>query len=185
MKVTARKLTNIKDLATISMCVAMIVVCSWLTIPFTVNFTLQTLAIFIVSALLSFKKSMATVCVYILIGVLGVPVFSGFGAGPAALFGATGGFIVGFLFIPLSMKIFRNRDKKSKIRTAFAMSAGLVACYISGTVWYCTVYGSLSVMGVLSAVSVCVLPFILPDAFKIFLAVIISSRISYSKIFNT
>ena len=88
---------NIKSLARMAICTALIVVCSWLTVPFTVPFTMQTFAIFFTVCLLGPWQGMISILVYILLGAVGVPVFSGFRGGLDALLGPTGGYILGFL----------------------------------------------------------------------------------------
>ena len=96
MERTTSKLT-VKDLAQISMMTALTAVCAWLTIPFTVPFTMQTFAVFTTLLLLDGRKGTIAILLYIALGAAGVPVFSGFGAGIGVLAGPTGGYIVGFL----------------------------------------------------------------------------------------
>jgi biotin transport system substrate-specific component len=122
------------------------------------------------------KKSILAVLVYILIGICGVPVFSGFGAGVAAILGPTGGYIIGFIFIPLIMNVF-IRGKSNKLILSISMLIALLVCYLVGTAWYCLVYNSLSPVGIWSAISICVIPFVIPDLFKILIATLISARL--------
>ena len=164
----------IKESVAVSMCTAMIVISSWLSIPFAVSFTLQTLAIFTVSALFKFRISFSSVALYILIGLCGLPVFSGFTGGPSALVGPTGGFIIGFLLIPVIIKCF---GAKRKLMLAVSMLAALLLCYTVGTIWYTVMYAGITLEGCLSALAVCVLPFIIPDILKIALAVLLWSRL--------
>jgi biotin transport system substrate-specific component len=156
------------------MCAAVIVLSSWLAVPFTVSFTLQTLAIFVISEVFSLRISITAVLIYVLLGLCGLPVFSGFSGGIAALLGPTGGFIIGFLVIPLIMFLF---PKKGKILSGASMISALLVCYTLGTVWYLALYSGFTAQGILSAITVCVFPFILPDLAKITIAVILSSRI--------
>ena len=167
--------TYVQSMITVAMCTGIIVISSWLTIPFTVNFTLQTLAIFIISALFGIKKSIVSLTVYVIIGACGLPVFSGLGAGPSVLFGPTGGYLLGFFFIPITIHLFGNR---SRIALAFSMLAGLILCYTFGTLWYIALYGISASEGVIGILAVCVFPFIIPDAIKVFIATIIVSRLS-------
>ena len=159
---------------TVSMCTAIIAISAWLTIPFTVSFTLQTLAIFVISAVFKLRISISSVALYILLGACGLPIFSGFGAGLSALLGPTGGYILGFVFIPIIMSLIPHNKK---IMLALSMTISLLACYTLGTVWYLLAYGSFAVADIVGALSICVLPFILPDAIKIALAVILATRL--------
>ncbi len=88
-----------RELAQIALTVALIAVCAWTTVPvFFIPFTLQTFAVAFAGALLGWKRGTIAVGVYILMGLIGIPVFSGFKAGAAALFGSTGGFFFWFFF---------------------------------------------------------------------------------------
>ena len=87
------------DLVYIAMSVALITVCSWIQIPATIPFTLQTFAVFLTVSLLGGWRANVAVLVYILLGALGAPVFASFKGGIGALMGPTGGYIFGFMFI--------------------------------------------------------------------------------------
>ena len=150
----------------------LIIICAWITVPAPLPFTLQTFAIFLATGLLGFKGSVASVAVYILAGAVGLPVFSGFSAGTGVLSGPTGGYIIGFLFIPIVSHLVR-RVFKGKYLTV-SLVAGLVICYLCGSIWYAFWLGEGSYIASLTAT---VLPFILPDAVKLFIAVIIIRRI--------
>lgn len=163
------------DIASISLCTALICVCSWIQVPYAVPFTLQTFAIFFTAMTFGVKKSLIATVVYILLGVVGVPVFSGFQGGIAALTGATGGFILGFIPAVITVSLGSQKFGKGTLASVIYCTLGLVLCYSSGVLWYAFVYGGGNL---LSAFYVCVLPFLLPDAAKIFLAIIISKRIS-------
>lgn len=170
-----RRYTYIYDITIIAVCTAIMVVSSWLCIPFGVNFSLQTLALFIISASFPFKHSMPTVIVYILIGMCGIPVFSGFGAGLSVLVGPTGGYIISFLLFPVIINFF---GKKSPVRLVISMVMSTLACYAVGTLWYMIAYGTQLSGNILYVLMLCVFPFVIPDAIKIFAAYLVSSRLS-------
>ena len=71
------------------------------TVPLTVPFTLQTFAVFAVLLILGGENGTMATAVYVIMGAIGLPVFSGFGGGPGIIFGKTGGYIIGFIFIGL------------------------------------------------------------------------------------
>ncbi len=78
------------DVVYIGVFAALIAVCSWIQIPLTIPITLQTMGVCIASALLGLKRGTFSVLIYILLGLIGVPVYAGFSSGPVVLFGSTG-----------------------------------------------------------------------------------------------
>ncbi|MBQ7548852.1 MAG: biotin transporter BioY [Clostridia bacterium] len=142
-----------------------------------VPFTMQTFAVFAVAGLLGFKRGSAAVAVYILLGAVGVPVFSGFRGGPDVLLGQTGGYIVGFLFSAMITGFAADRFGRSAVVLAASMLAGLAACYTFGTLWFMYVYTrNTGSIGFASVLMTCVVPFIIPDIVKTALAVFVVKR---------
>ena len=94
---TATAKLGTRDMALVALMTALMAICSWISIPTTVPFTLQTLGVFLACALLGGKRGSLAVFVYLLLGALGLPVFAGFSGGAGALLGSTGGYILGFL----------------------------------------------------------------------------------------
>lgn len=172
-----RKLTTL-DIAYMGMFIALITICSWISIPLTVPITLQTFAIFATVAILRTKKATITVIIYILLGAFGCPVFTGFKGGFAALLGTTGGYIVGFVLAAIiSGKIIDVFGKKIWIMF-LAMILGLLVCYAFGTAWFIFVYTKANgAVSVATALSWCVIPFIIPDIVKIALAILLEKRV--------
>ncbi|MBO5415924.1 MAG: biotin transporter BioY [Clostridia bacterium] len=169
-----------QDLTLIAISVAFITVCSYISVPFLsgVSFTLQLFAVFLVAALLSPRQSIMSILVYTTLGLIGVPVFAGFRGGISVLFGATGGYLIGFiiatLIISLSVKFFGNR----KSVTALSMLLSLLVCYTAGVLWFLAVSrASDSSAGLSAALWACVIPFILPDLAKLLLASYLSARL--------
>lgn len=133
--------------------------------PFSLNIgvipiSLGTLAIYIAGGFLGGKKGMAAVGVYILLGAVGLPVFTGFQGGFAKLLGVTGGYIIGFIPLVLITGIFAE---KNKALMSVGMVLGTLACYTFGTVWFMISTGSELV----PALMTCVVPFLIGDAVKI------------------
>lgn len=169
---------NALDLVYISIGAALIAVCSWISIPTAVPFTLQTFAIFLVLLLLGGKRGTAATLIYVLLGAVGAPVFAGFTGGIGILFGSTGGYIWGFLFIGLIYMLFTRVFKESIVIQIAALVLGLAVCYGFGTVWFMHVYiRSSGEVGLLAVLGWCVFPFIVPDLIKLALAVEIAKRI--------
>ncbi len=159
------------DLAYIAVCAALIAVCSWISIPFTVPFTLQTFAVFFALYFLGGKKGTIAVAVYILLGAVGVPVFAGFKGGIGALLGTTGGYIIGFILSALIFWLFERLFGRKIYIEIIAMVLGLAVCYAFGTAWFMVVYaGTKGPVTLSAALGWCVFPFIIPDLVKIGLA---------------
>lgn len=169
-----------KDISLIALFSAIIVICSLITIPSAIPFTLQTFAIFLCLNILGAKKGIISILIYIFLGAIGLPVFSGFNGGIGALFNVTGGYIIGFIFSALTYWLITSmfNKKPRKIINLIASFMGLIVCYIFGTLWYILLFikngDTISFTG---ALTICVLPFIIPDVLKILLSVTISEKI--------
>ena len=171
-----------KDLALVAMGVALIAVCSWLSVPALlptmVPFTLQPFAVCLLPALFGLRLGGWTVGIYLLLGAVGAPVFAGFKGGIAALLGTTGGYLVGFLFTALTVGLaVKYLGRKLPVLLG-SMALGLALCYAFGTVWFVQVYArSSGPIGAGTALAWCVLPYLLPDGLKITLAALLARRL--------
>ena len=170
--------TKTLDLLYMALLVSVMAVCSWISVPSVVPFTLQTFAVFCALCLLGGKRGTIAIVVYIALGAVGLPVFSGFSGGMGAILGTTGGYIVGFLFTGLVYWLITSLLGHKLWAEAAALCAGLIVCYAFGTGWYLMVYASQTgPLGVGTALSWCVVPFILPDLAKMALALVLSRRL--------
>ena len=166
------------DLVLIALFVALMAICAWITIPAAVPFTMQTFGVFLALLLLGGKRGTICMAVYLLLGAVGLPVFSGFRGGVGALVGSTGGYLVGFIVSALLMWALTGFARRNRWTLAVALAVSLLACYAFGTVWFVVVSvraGKAMTFG--TALSFCVLPYILPDAAKIWLAYFLSKRL--------
>ncbi len=158
-----------------AMFAALIAVCSIISIPIgQVPVTLQTFAVCLTAAMLGCKRGTLAVFVYILLGAVGVPVFAGMTGGIGILAGPTGGYIIGFLLTALTVGFAAERFSRKALPLILSMVAGVLACYAVGTVWFMAVYKT----GFVEALMLCVVPFLVFDAVKIALAVLLSNRLS-------
>ncbi len=177
---TMKTETGVKvlDLIYIAIGAALISICSWISIPTAVPFTLQTFAVFSVLLLLGGERGTIATLIYILLGAVGVPVFAGFKGGVGILFGSTGGYILGFLFTGLIYILFTRLFRKGVVIKIAALVLGLAVCYAFGTAWFMHVYTQdKGEVGLITVLGWCVFPFIIPDLIKMALAVVISKRI--------
>ena len=166
------------DMVYIAIFAVIMAICSWISIPMEVPFTLQTFGVFIAVGILGGKRGTLAVLVYILLGAVGVPVFAGFTGGIGVLFNTTGGYIVGFLFSALVMWGFEKFFGRKPVVQIISMLAGLVVCYAIGTIWFMVVYSSANgAVGLGVVLGWCVIPFIIPDLVKIALAFVLSRKL--------
>jgi biotin transport system substrate-specific component len=156
----------------------LLTICSWISIPTVIPFTLQTFGVFLTILLLGGKQGTITIFIYLALGSIGIPVFSNFGAGLGYLLGNTGGYAIGFLLIGLITWLFEKLFGRKKRGIWAAMLSGLILCYAFGTFWFLRISmngGNSS--GLMAALTMCVFPFIIPDLCKFFLACMISKRL--------
>lgn len=173
-----KRVLTTRDIATVAMGVALIAVCSWISVPMTIPFTMQTFAVCLVAALFGLKRGMWTVLCYILLGAVGAPVFSGFTGGVGVLLGTTGGYIGGFLFTALVVGLAVEKLGRSQPVLIVSMAVGILACYVFGTAWFMLVYArKTGPIGLGTALGWCVLPYLLPDAVKTVLASVLTGRL--------
>ena len=167
-----------RDIVYMSVFTAMISICSWISIPASIPFTLQTMGVFTTVGLLGGKRGTLTVLTYILLGAIGIPVFAGLTGGISVLLGTTGGYIIGFLLSALLMWGLETIMGRNQIVLAFSMVAGLIVCYVFGTAWFMLIYTQHSgVIGLSTVLGLCVIPFIIPDLIKIGVALFLINRL--------
>ncbi|MGN1000098.1 MAG: biotin transporter BioY [Faecousia sp.] len=168
-----------RDMVYIALSAVLIAVCSWISIPSVVPFTMQTFGVFLTVAVLGGKRGTLAVLIYLLLGVMGLPVFAGFSGGIGCLLGNTGGYIIGFLFLALIMWAMERLWGTGTGMLALSMVLGLLACYAFGTAWFVLIYArTAEPIGLWAALSWCVFPYILPDLAKIALALALRKRLS-------
>ena len=145
-------------------------VCAWISIPMPdIAFTMQTFGVFLTLAVLGGKWGTVSIGIYLALGIVGMPVFAGFRGGLGVLLGVTGGYIWGFLASGL---IYWSLERFWK---PLAFGAGLLACYLCGSLWFGFYAGSV---GFIAAALKCVLPYLIPDVVKLVLAARLAARLS-------
>lgn len=166
---------NTKTLTLIGVMTAVICIMGPLSIQLPISpvpISLGTLAIYFVIYVLGMKKGTISCCIYLLIGFIGIPVFTGFTSGPAKLLGPTGGYLVGYIFMALICGFVV--DKTNNIFACFSgILLGTAVLYLFGTVWL----AYQADMTFIAALAAGVLPFILGDLAKIVIAMIVGGQI--------
>lgn len=178
MSTVAATRSKTYDIVYIAVFAVIMAICSWISIPAAVPFTMQTFGVFIAVGVLGGKRGSLSVLVFILLGAIGIPVFANFSGGIGVLAGPTGGYIIGFLFSALLMWAMEKLPGKKSVMQIVSMIAGLIVCYAFGTVWFVIVYGRMNgPIGFTAALASCVVPFIIPDIIKIALAYVLSRKL--------
>ncbi|MDF2838560.1 MAG: BioY protein [Evtepia sp.] len=176
---SAGKSSGTRSLAYIALSVALIAVCSWIAIPTAIPFTMQTFAVFAVLGLLGGKRGTLAILSYLLLGLFGLPIFSGFQGGIGILLGSTGGYLVGFIVMGLLYWLLTKLLGTKPWIMALSMVLGLLLLYAFGSAWFLLVYtNSTGAMSFFTVLGLCVFPFLLPDLFKLLLALLLIRRLS-------
>ncbi|MEL4105716.1 biotin transporter BioY [Oscillospiraceae bacterium WX1] len=162
---------SIRNMVFTALIAALICVASPFVIPIgPIPLSLATLAIYLAASVLNWKYGTLAVIVYILIGAVGLPVFSGFTGGVQKLVGVTGGFIIGYIPCALVIGLLVDKFELKKWKYPVAMVLGTIVLYACGTAWFIHVTGA----PFQKALTLCVLPFLIGDAIKIALASLIA-----------
>ena len=149
---------------------AVLAVCAWLSVPLGDQaVSLQSFGVFLALGLLGGRDGTVTVLVYLLLGAAGVPVFSGFRGGFSVLLGPTGGYLWGFLGACVLYWVLEKR-----LKPWLNMVLGMLLCYACGTAWYYCMFAPGAIGPVLM---LCVVPYLLPDAIKIFFSLTVTQRL--------
>ncbi|MGM9974717.1 MAG: biotin transporter BioY [Clostridiaceae bacterium] len=158
---------KIKDITAISLMAALMCILAPFSLPIgPIPLSLSTFAVYLAAGLLGKKRGTMAVLIYILLGAIGLPVFSGFSGGIQKLFGVTGGYIIGYLPCVYISGYFITELEEKKWVYPIGILLGTLACYALGTLWFI----AQTNVNLLAALSTCVFPFIPGDIIKIIAA---------------
>lgn len=170
--------SKIKKTAISALFTAIIVATAWISVPtpFGVNLTLQMFGVCFAGFCLGVKWGCAATAAYITIGAVGLPVFSSFMGGIGIIFGASGGFLWGFLptVILCGMAGITNK----RVLKYLLMMLAVLLCHTVGVIQFCAVSGVNVWAGIVTAS----LPFLAKDFILVFLAEFISKKFKRIKI---
>lgn len=165
---------SITQIAVIGVMTAVICILAPFSLPIgPVPISFTNLAIYIALYVLGMKRGTISYLIYLLIGLVGVPVFSGFTGGPQKLFGPTGGYLIGFIPMAVIAGIVIDKCMKKWYFCLLAMIAGTWVCYLFGTAWL-VFQANMTFKAALAAG---VIPFIIEDLIKMVLALLIGPQI--------
>ena len=166
--------TLTRQLVLAALFAALTAVCSQIQIPLPmIPINLALFAVHLCGALLGAKWGALSMAVYALLGAVGVPVFAGFGSGPAVLFGKTGGYIIGYILCAAIVGLLSRRLGFTFPKLCLSMVIGVAVCYVFGTAWFMVISG----LNLATSLSYCVLPFLPGDTVKILLAALLALRL--------
>ncbi len=155
--------SKVKNITVTALMAAVICILGPLSIPIgPVPISLTNLAIYITMYVIGTKRGTVSYLIYLLIGLAGVPVFSGFTSGPGKLMGPTGGYLIGFIFMAFVTGLFTDRFYKKRVICIAGMFIATLIPYILGTAWLA--YSAK--MTFAAALAVGVTPFIIEDLLK-------------------
>ena len=169
---TTNSISSTKRMVWVALFTAITCILAPLSIPIPISpvpITLTNLVLFISLYILSWKEALISYILYLLLGICGLPVFSGFSGGIGKLAGPTGGYLAGFIFLILIAGFFMQIFPKKKTLTILGMVLGMAATYIFGTLWL----AAQMELSFTAALSVGVFPYLLGDAVKIAAASIV------------
>ena len=168
-----------KDMTLIAVMAALICIAGPLVIPAgPIPLSLATFAVYLAGAVLGKKRGTLAVALYLLIGIIGVPVFSGFSGGFQKLAGVTGGYLAGYLPCAFLSGLGAEGSEKRRRKWILPamMTAGTAVLYALGTAWFMIHTGN----AVSAALSLCVIPFLPGDAVKIAAAALLAPTLRRS-----
>lgn len=166
-----REKLSVSEMTLIALMTALICIAAPFTVPIgAIPISLATLVLYFETYILGWKKGGISCILYLLIGLVGIPVFSGFSGGVGKLFGPTGGYLIGYIFLVWITGWFTECFSGKKTGYLLGMVLGTIACYIVGTLWFVYVTNS----DIPAAVTACILPFIPADLIKMAVSAVVA-----------
>lgn len=171
------KNSKTKNITIISLCVALISIFSQLSIPtpYGVPLTMQVFAITLIATILNTKQALLCITIYIILGIIGIPVFANFSGGIMKLLGPTGGYIYGYYIITI---FFSHLEKKKNFKRIALIIIALLLFHFSGSLHYHIVMKSDWIKSII----VISLPYLFKDFLSVIFAHILGIKLkSYIK----
>ncbi len=168
-----------KDLTLVGLMSALMCILGPMSIPIPfspVPISLTTFTVILSVLILGLRLGFISYLVYFLIGLVGLPVFSGFSGGFSKVIGPTGGYLIGFFLIIMVTGYVMEKKPNHFIFTVIGITIGLIACYLLGTLWLCFQLDLDFVAGLYAGV----IPYIPGDIVKIAFAMMLAPRIKQS-----
>ncbi len=167
---------NTKKIALVGLMTAVICVLGPISFPLPISpvpISLGLLGVLLAVYLLGIKWGTVSCLIYLLLGLVGVPVFTGFTGGASKLFGPTGGYLVGYIFLALIAGLFISKWPGKWPLHLVGMILGVAVCYLFGTLWL----GHLLECTFMEALWMGVIPYIPADLVKIAITLLLGGLI--------
>lgn len=147
-------------------------VCSQIAIPtpWGVPINLALFSVYMAGTMLGAAGGFVSQLVFVALAAVGLPVLAGFAGGPAAIFGLTGGYVVGYVLAALIVGFLAAHGRRTVPFLCLYMVVGCAACYLLGTLWFSVLSGN----GFVTSLAMCVFPYLPCDVFKILLAAVMT-----------
>lgn len=178
MKTSEKKShTATKNMIICAVFAALLCIFSVMTIPIgVIPISMGIFGVILTSCILNRRMSVTSVFVYILLGAVGLPVFSGFKGGIAVIAGPTGGYITSYILVALFISTFARTLPQNKLlailKLCLVSFVGVIICYLFGTLQFMAVAHK----DIMSSLAVCVLPFVPFDIIKC----VVASTVAYA-----
>ncbi|QSX04953.1 biotin transporter BioY [Sedimentibacter sp. zth1] len=174
MKLSTKKIVICSFFAALTAVLAQISI----PLPFTpVPINMGPMSVLMCGIILGKNYGALSQIVYVLLGLIGIPVFSGFTGGVGKILGPTGGYIIGYIFTAYVVGLIATKKTNKKLFYPLAMTIGIIVCYILGTAWF--MYTTKNPL--IASLTMCVFPFLIGDALKIFVGTILCLKIKKIK----
>ena len=163
-------MSKVKNLAYIGLMSAIMCILSPITIPLSggVGVTLGIFVIMFMTYVMGMGRTLICYGIYLLLGIVGLPVFAGFQGGVGAILGPTGGFLVGYVAVIVSVGLML-KIKEKRLFLVIGSVIGLLLCYILGCLWYMRIMD----VNFVGALWMCVIPFVAFDGIKVAMVCVI------------
>lgn len=163
---------SVKRITKIALCTAVLCILGPLSLPIPISevpVALSILGIYLTIIILGMKDGTISIAIYLLLGLVGLPVFAGFTGGLAKLAGPTGGYLIAYIPMALIAGFFVSKFQRKIPAVVIGLALGTIVCYLFGTVWLMIAL-NLSFKAALMAG---VIPFVPFDAAKMVISILI------------
>ena len=169
-----KSILSTKNLSLMALMSALLCLLAPISIPIgPVPITLSIFIIYIISYILDANSALISVFIYLLMGIVGLPVFAGYKSGLGVILGPSGGYLLSYLVVIYISSYYNNKYYYNKILQLLFMFITLILCYVCGTIWF----SIFKKMTFIESLFICVFPFIITDVIKIIAACMLGNEI--------
>lgn len=178
------KKTSLKRVTLIALLMVFFALSAYIHIPLSIPITMQTFVLALCLVSVGTWVTLRMLIVYLLAGCIGIPVFSGFRSSASVLLEPSGGYLAGFFLMSLTYWVLTSVVPEFRYKKQIIMIVSLLPMYVLSVLWYAFVYLDGTGGGIISAMWVCVFPYVIPDTIKVILGCSIGERIKNIFVFH-